>query len=68
METHYYSARDLAAQFRITAQTLRNWERDKKIPATGRTPGGHRRYTEEHVKAIQAMLGTVSDQTTAATV
>ena len=67
METNFYSARDLTARFRITAQTLRNWERDKKIPVTGRTPGGHRRYTEEHVKASQAMLGTISDQAPAAT-
>jgi DNA-binding transcriptional MerR regulator len=62
MKTQFYSARDLTTRFRITAQTLRNWERDHKIPATGRTPGGHRRYTDEHIKAVQTMLGTVPGQ------
>ena len=52
----YFSARDLTTRFPITSQTLRNWEKQGKIPPAGRTIGKHRRYTQEHVQAIEMML------------
>ena len=61
MATTFYTSKDLAARFNVSDQTLRNWERDGKIPAAGRTPGGHRRYTDEHIARIEAMLKNLRD-------
>jgi len=57
----FCSVRDLTGRFRITAQTLRNWERAGKIPPAGRTAGGHRRYTEAHIAAIHGMLSSAAN-------
>jgi DNA-binding transcriptional MerR regulator len=47
---------DLAAEFKVSLTTLRNWENAKIIPVAVRTPGGHRRYNESHRTAISAYL------------
>jgi DNA-binding transcriptional MerR regulator len=52
----YYSIGDLATRFGVSAESLRNWERQGLIPPSGRTPGKHRRYTESHVVAISQIM------------
>lgn len=46
----------LAKMFNISTETVRVWERDGKIPAAGKTPGGHRRFTGRHVDFIARIL------------
>ncbi len=48
---------DLTRRFRVSSESLRNWERQGKIPEARRTPGNHRRYSTEHVAAIEKFLG-----------
>lgn len=48
----FYTSRDVAKRFGVTPETVRNWEKDGRIPPASRTPGGHRRYSEEHFAAI----------------
>ena len=43
--------KEYASIFGVTTDTVRKWERKGKIKPR-RTHGGHRRYTEEDVKAI----------------
>jgi len=47
----------LADRYGVCAETLRVWERRGLIPAALRTRGGHRRYGDEHVEALDALLG-----------
>ncbi len=47
---------DLAARYAVSAQSIRNWERQGVIPPARRTPGGHRRYGQEHRRALDAIL------------
>jgi len=44
--------REYANIFGVTTDTVRKWERKGKITPR-RTSGGHRRYTEDDVKAIE---------------
>jgi hypothetical protein len=46
----------IADYYGVSAESLRNWERAGLIPEARRTPGGHRRYTKEHVLAIHKLL------------
>lgn len=48
---------DLVDRFGVSAESLRNWERSGLIPSARRTPGGHRRYGLEHVRALESLLG-----------
>ncbi|MCD0444964.1 TioE family transcriptional regulator [Glycomyces sp. A-F 0318] len=47
---------DLAREHGLSTQTVRNYERDGCLPPAGRTPGGHRAYTEVHAAALRAFL------------
>ena len=47
----------LAARFGISPETLRVWERRGLVPPARRTAGGHRRYGDEHVVALEGLLG-----------
>ncbi len=47
---------DLAERYGVSAESLRVWERQRLIPAARRTPGGHRRYSDEHVRALDALM------------
>ena len=47
----------LAALYGVSAESLRVWERQGLIPQAVRTPGGHRRYGPEHVRALETLLG-----------
>lgn len=47
----------LATAWGVAPESLRNWERQGLIPASRRTPGGHRRYRADHVTALTDLLG-----------
>ena len=46
----------LADRYGVSTESLRNWERAGLIPPATRTPGGHRRYTEAHFRALNRLL------------
>ncbi|GAA1806738.1 TioE family transcriptional regulator [Actinomadura chokoriensis] len=50
---------DLAREHGISAQAVRNYERDGFIPPADRTPSGYRIYTETHAAALHAYLALV---------
>lgn len=50
---------DLAREHGISAQAVRNYERDGFIPPADRTPSGYRVYTETHAAALRAYLALV---------
>lgn len=47
---------DLVERYGVSAEALRVWERQGLIPPARRTPGGHRRYAEEHLAALDRLL------------
>ncbi len=51
----------LATRFGVSCESLRNWERQGLIPPSRRTPGGHRRYSEDHVFALAELIGPPRD-------
>ena len=51
-----FSIGKLVDRYGVAAESLRNWERAGLIPPAHRTPGGHRRYTREHVIALDRLL------------
>lgn len=51
-----YSIGVLVRRFHISAESLRNWERAGLIPQAHRTPGGHRRYGDDHLDAVHKLL------------
>jgi DNA-binding transcriptional MerR regulator len=50
---------DLAREHGISAQTVRNYERDGFIPPARRSTSGYRIYTEAHAAALRAYLSLV---------
>jgi len=54
-----FSVKQVAEQLEISPSTLRRLER-RGVVVPERTPGGHRRYTEEQVKEVREYL---DDQT-----
>ncbi len=46
----------LARRYGVSAESIRNWERQGLIPPARRTPGGHRRYGLEHQRALDAVI------------
>lgn len=51
---------DLARRYGVCPESLRVWERSGLIPPAARTPGGHRRYTSEHLDALDQILQPLS--------
>jgi DNA-binding transcriptional MerR regulator len=49
----------LAREHGISAQAVRNYERDGFLPAAQRTPSGYRIYTEVHAAALRAYLALI---------
>jgi len=49
-----------ARRLGIPAATLRTWERRHGIGPSGRSPGGHRRYTPDDLARLQAMRTLVT--------
>lgn len=54
-----YRIGELAARFSVSEQSIRNWAANGVLPPAKRTPAGHRRFGEEHVRALVAYLGPV---------
>lgn len=52
----HYSIGELAKMFGVSAESLRNWEKNGKLPQPVRTPGGHRRYNESHAEALRKLF------------
>ena len=52
-----FTPKQIAEWFKISTESLRNWERAGKIPPAVRTLGGHRRYTIEHVNKLASLMG-----------
>ncbi|GAA1687509.1 TioE family transcriptional regulator [Glycomyces endophyticus] len=50
---------DLAREHGLTAQAVRNYERDGFLPPAERTASGYRVYTEVHAAALRAFLALV---------
>ncbi|MGI5203439.1 TioE family transcriptional regulator [Spirillospora sp. CA-108201] len=50
---------DLAREHGLSAQAVRNYERDGFLPRAERTPSGYRVYTEVHAAALRAFLALV---------
>src|SRR5947209_10227291 len=48
--------REIAARSGVPAGTLRMWEERYGFPKPQRLPSGHRRFTEEQVEAVRAVL------------
>ncbi|MET8090352.1 TioE family transcriptional regulator [Micromonospora sp. NPDC005220] len=51
---------DLARAHGLSAQAVRNYERDGVLPPAQRTPNGYRRFTELHARALSAYLALVT--------
>ncbi|MGI5523404.1 TioE family transcriptional regulator [Micromonospora sp. CA-259024] len=51
---------DLARVHGLSAQAVRNYERDGVLPPAQRTPNGYRRFTEVHAKALSAYLALIA--------
>ena len=55
----HYRPADLAGRHGLSAQAVRNYERDGVLPAARRTPAGYRIYTAAHAGALDAYLALV---------
>ncbi|MEV6689910.1 TioE family transcriptional regulator [Micromonospora sp. NPDC051196] len=51
---------DLARRHGLSAQAVRNYERDGVLPPAPRSPTGYRRFTEVHAKALSAYLALIA--------
>lgn len=54
-----YRPVDLAREHGLSAQAVRNYERDGCIPAAARTASGYRTYTAVHAQALRAYVALV---------
>jgi DICT domain-containing protein len=52
----FLSIRELAGRTGVPQATLRSWELRYGFPKPDRLPGGHRRYTERDVAAVEEVL------------
>ncbi|MEW2476827.1 TioE family transcriptional regulator [Micromonospora gifhornensis] len=50
---------DLARRHGLSAQAVRNYERDGVLPPAERSPTGYRRFTEVHATALSAYLALI---------
>ena len=55
-DQHNIRIGELAKRYGVSAESIRNWERQGLIPPATRTPGGHRRYTDNHRRALDAII------------
>lgn len=54
-----YRPVDLAREHGLSAQAVRNYERDGCIPSAGRTASGYRTYTSVHAHALRAYVALI---------
>lgn len=52
---HQFSTTDLAAALGVSSETIRRWSNQGLIPHI-RTPGGHRRYSDEGMTVAIVLL------------
>ncbi|MFI5934432.1 MerR family DNA-binding transcriptional regulator [Actinoplanes sp. NPDC051494] len=57
--TESFKPVDLAREHGLSAQAVRNYERDGFLPAAGRTANGYRVYTAVHAAALRAFLALI---------
>ena len=50
---------DLARRYNVCPQSIRNWEKNGTIPPAIRTTGGHRRFGQPHIDALDKILNAV---------
>ena len=50
---------DLAREHGLSAQAVRNYEKEGILPTAGRTPSGYRVYTPLHARALRAFVALV---------
>ena len=55
-EEKTYSISQAAETLGVSVPTLRSWERRYGMVVPQRTPGGHRRYTEEDIDRLRAFV------------
>lgn len=48
----YFGIGALSAETRVKIETIRYYEREGLLPSPPRTAGGHRSYSEDHVKRL----------------
>jgi len=53
LNTELLRTRDVARAFQVSERTIAEWARRGRIPSV-RTPGGHRLYPAEKIRAILA--------------
>lgn len=58
IEPRVYRIGELADRFGVSEQSIRNWVHNGTLPPVRRTGAGHRRFGEEHVRALIAYLGS----------
>ncbi|MFC4945018.1 MerR family transcriptional regulator [Pseudonocardia sp. GCM10023141] len=51
----HYSPASVAARLGVTAATLRTWHHRCELGPTGRTAGGHRRFSEADLERLDMM-------------
>lgn len=51
-----YSIGQVAKMLNVSAESIRNWERQKLIPKCARRPTNVRRFSFEDVEAIRQLL------------
>lgn len=54
------SIRDASELLQIPAATIRSWERRYGVPPTGRSTGGHRRFSPEDLLALRRLRDEIS--------
>lgn len=56
---NYYSVGQVAARLGVATPTVRTWDRRYGLSPSGRTPGGHRRYTGADIDRMQRVRDLV---------
>ncbi len=51
-KTHHFGIGVLSEQTGVKIETIRYYERETLLPSPPRTPGGHRSYSEDHLKRL----------------
>jgi DNA-binding transcriptional regulator YiaG len=53
IEEAFLTAEQAAVQLGVSAQTIRNWEKQEKLIPLQRTEGGHRRYSQSQITELK---------------
>lgn len=58
----YKTTSDVAERFGVNVATVRRWVNDGRVKPDVTTPGGHHRFTDETIAALQAESAAASAQ------